>query len=102
MLYAAAGMSNETDLRKPMVGIASVWYEGNPCNMHTLQLGQRIKSSIASSGMVGYRFGTVGVSDGISMGTDGMRYSLQSRDFIADQAETALRGPCSDASGTVP
>jgi len=102
MLYATPGISSDTDLRKPMVGIASVWYEGNPCNMHTLQLGQRIKSSIASSGIVGYQFGTVGVSDGISMGTEGMRYSLQSRDLIADQVETAVGGHWLDGVVTVP
>ncbi|KAG8991363.1 hypothetical protein FRB94_014608 [Tulasnella sp. JGI-2019a] len=89
MLYATDGIDSEADLAKAMVGVASVWYEGNPCNKHLLGLGQRIKQSVAKSGLVGYQFGTVGVSDGISMGTHGMSYSLQSRDLIADQVETA-------------
>ena len=71
-------------MNKPQVGIASMWYEGNPCNMHLLDLSEDVKRGVVDSGCVGRRFNTVGVSDGISMGTTGMRYSLQSRDLIAD------------------
>ncbi|KAL7520822.1 hypothetical protein ACHAWX_005523 [Stephanocyclus meneghinianus] len=88
MLYAT-GLT-EADMNKPQVGICSVWYEGNPCNMHLLQLSEHVKEGVVGSGCVGYRFNTVGVSDGISMGTTGMRYSLQSRDLIADSIETTM------------
>jgi dihydroxyacid dehydratase/phosphogluconate dehydratase len=70
------------------VGISSVWYEGNPCNMHLMDLAAAVKQGVEQAGMVGMRFNTIGVSDGISMGTDGMSYSLQSRDIIADSIET--------------
>jgi len=72
------------------------------CNKHLLGLGQEIKSSLTKSGIVGYQFGTVGVSDGISMGTRGMSYSLQSRDLIADQVETAAGGHHLDGMVVVP
>ncbi len=88
MLYAT-GMSDE-DMDKAQVGIASVWYEGNPCNMHLLDLGRHVKAGVSESGLVGFQFNTIGVSDGISMGTDGMSYSLQSRDLIADSIETLM------------
>lgn len=70
------------------VGISSVWYEGNPCNMHLMDLAAEVKRGVEQAGMVGMRFNTIGVSDGISMGTDGMSFSLQSRDIIADSIET--------------
>ena len=82
MLYAT-GLSDQ-DMNKPQVGIASVWWEGNPCNMHLLDLSEKVKQGVTGAGMVGMRFNTIGVSDGISMGTDGMSYSLQSREIIAD------------------
>jgi dihydroxy-acid dehydratase len=82
MLYGT-GLS-EADMDKAQVGIASVWYEGNTCNMHLLQLAERVKQGVVAAGLVGMRFNTIGVSDGISMGTEGMSYSLQSRDLIAD------------------
>ena len=72
------------------VGISSVWYEGNPCNMHLMDLAAEVKAGVEDAGMVGYRFNTIGVSDGISMGTDGMSFSLQSRDLIADSIETVM------------
>lgn len=72
------------------------------CNRHLLGLGQRVKKSLEDAGLVGYQFGTVGVSDGISMGTRGMSYSLQSRDLIADQVETAAGGHWLDGMVTVP
>ncbi|KAI0036461.1 dihydroxy-acid/6-phosphogluconate dehydratase [Vararia minispora EC-137] len=102
MLYATEGIDSEEDFNKAMVGVASVWYEGNPCNRHLLGLGQRIKASLTNAGLVGYQFGTVGVSDGISMGTRGMSYSLQSRDLIADQVETAASGHWLDGMVVVP
>mmetsp|Transcript_30842 Transcript_30842/g.46797 ORF Transcript_30842/g.46797 Transcript_30842/m.46797 type:complete len:648 (-) Transcript_30842:166-2109(-) len=88
MLYAT-GLKEE-DMNKPQVGVCSVWFEGNPCNMHLLDLSEKVKSGVVDSGCVGYRFNTIGVSDGISMGTTGMRYSLQSRDIIADSIETTM------------
>eukprot|EP00955_Chlamydomonas_euryale_P029841 314542-Chlamydomonas_euryale.AAC.1 len=72
------------------VGISSVWYEGNPCNMHLMDLAAEVKKGVEDTGLVGYRFNTIGVSDGISMGTDGMCFSLQSRDIIADSIETVM------------
>ncbi|KAG6830711.1 hypothetical protein H0H87_007298 [Tephrocybe sp. NHM501043] len=77
-------------------------YEGNPCNKHLLGLGQDIRASLYKSDIIGYQFGTVGVSDGISMGTWGMSYSLQSRDLIADQVETAAGGHHLDGMVVVP
>mmetsp|Transcript_1720 Transcript_1720/g.2372 ORF Transcript_1720/g.2372 Transcript_1720/m.2372 type:complete len:646 (-) Transcript_1720:153-2090(-) len=88
MLYAT-GLKEE-DMGKPQVGVCSVWYEGNPCNMHLLELSEHVKKGVQDSDCVGYRFNTVGVSDGISMGTTGMRFSLQSRDLIADSIETTM------------
>src|SRR5213593_2454590 len=85
MLYAT-GLT-DADMDKPQVGIASVWYEGNPCNMHLLGLAENVKEGVRAAGLVGFRFNTIGVSDGISMGTDGMSFSLQSRDLIADSIE---------------
>ena len=86
------------DLDKPQVGIGSVWWEGNPCNMHLLDLAAEVKAGVQAAGMVGMRFNTVGVSDGISMGTDGMSYSLQSRDLIADSIETVMGAQWYDAA----
>src|SRR5262245_48942588 len=82
MLYAT-GLTEE-DMSKPQIGIASVWFEGNPCNMHLLSLAQKVSDGVKAAGLVSMRFNTIGVSDGISMGTDGMSFSLQSRDLIAD------------------
>ena len=100
MLYGT-GMT-EADMNKAQVGIASVWYEGNTCNMHLLDLAAKVKEGVAEAGLVGLRFNTVGVSDGISMGTDGMSYSLQSRDLIADSIETVMGGQWYDALVTLP
>ncbi len=88
MLYAT-GLS-EDDMKKPQVGIASMWYEGNPCNMHLNDLSAKVAEGMKDSELVARRFNTIGVSDGISMGTDGMSYSLQSRDLIADSIETTM------------
>ena len=100
MLYAT-GLS-EADLDKPQVGISSVWFEGNPCNMHLLQLAEKVKEGVKAAGLVGMRFNTIGVSDGISMGTDGMSFSLQSRDLIADSIETVMSGQWYDANISLP
>lgn len=100
MLYATG--IDENDMNKAQVGIASVWYEGNPCNMHLLDLAGIVKEGVQDAGMVGYRFNTIGVSDGISMGTDGMSYSLQSRDLIADSIETVMGGQWYDACIALP
>jgi len=100
MLYAT-GMS-EADMNKAQVGIASVWYEGNPCNMHLLDLAAKVKEGVTAAGLVGMRFNTIGVSDGISMGTDGMSYSLQSREIIADSIETVMAAQWYDGVITIP
>ena len=100
MLYAT-GLTEET-ITRPQVGIASVWFEGNPCNMHLLDLAAKVKEGVEAAGLVGMRFNTVGVSDGISMGTDGMSYSLQSRDLIADSIETVMGGQWYDGSVSLP
>ena len=100
MLYAT-GLS-EADLEKAQVGISSVWFEGNPCNMHLLDLAAKVKEGVVAAGLVGMRFNTIGVSDGISMGTDGMSFSLQSRDLIADSIETTMGGQWYDANISLP
>ena len=100
MLYAT-GMTDK-DMSKAQVGIASVWYEGNPCNMHLLGLAEKVKEGVVAAGMMGMRFNTIGVSDGISMGTEGMSFSLQSRDLIADSIETVTRGQWYDANISIP
>lgn len=100
MLYAT-GLSDQ-DLDKAQIGISSVWYEGNPCNMHLLNLSKLVRDSVAKAGLVPYRFNTIGVSDGISMGTKGMRYSLQSREIIADSIETVMSGQWYDGNISLP
>lgn len=100
MLYGT-GLTPE-DMNKPQVGIASVWYEGNTCNMHLNDLAARVKKGVTEAGLVGMRFNTIGVSDGISMGTDGMSYSLQSRDLIADSIETVMAAHWYDALVALP
>jgi dihydroxy-acid dehydratase len=100
MLYGV-GLT-DADLQKPQVGICSMWYEGNTCNMHLDRLAAQIKAGVQAAGLVGLRFNTIGVSDGISMGTEGMSYSLPSRDLIADSIETVVSGQWYDAVITVP
>ncbi len=92
----------EDDMNKAQVGIASMWYEGNTCNMHLNQLADKVKEGVTAAGLVGMRFNTIGVSDGISMGTDGMSYSLQSRDLIADSIETIMGGQWYDGLVAIP
>ncbi|MDE3740273.1 dihydroxy-acid dehydratase [Maribacter polysaccharolyticus] len=99
MLYGI-GFKDE-DFNKPLVGIASTGYEGNPCNMHLNDLAKLVKEGVNSKETVGLIFNTIGVSDGISMGTPGMRFSLPSRDIIADSMETVVQGMSYDALVTV-
>jgi dihydroxy-acid dehydratase len=99
MLHAV-GLSDE-DLKKAQVGIVSTGYEGNPCNMHLNHLAADIKKGVQKSDLVGLIFNTIGVSDGISMGTPGMRYSLPSRDIIADSIETVMNAQSYDSLVTV-
>ena len=91
----------EEDFQKPMVGIASTGYEGNPCNMHLNKLAEYVKKGVYSKNVIGLIFNTIGVSDGISMGTPGMRYSLPSRDIIADSMETVVQAMSYDGLITV-
>lgn len=100
MLYGT-GLTEE-DMNKPQVGIASMWWEGNTCNMHLLDLSEKVKEGVRIAGMVGLRFNTIGVSDGIAMGTEGMSYSLQSRDIIADSIETVMAAQWYDANISIP
>jgi dihydroxy-acid dehydratase len=100
MLYGA-GLT-DADLQKAQVGICSMWYEGNTCNMHLDRLAAHVKEGVQAAGLVGLRFNTIGVSDGISMGTEGMSYSLPSRDLIADSIETVMGAQWYDALITVP
>jgi len=100
MLYAI-GMTEE-DMQKPLIGIASTGYEGNPCNMHLNDLAKEVKEGIAKEGKsLGLIFNTIGISDGISMGTPGMRYSLTSREIIADSIEAVVDGMAYDGVVTV-
>ncbi|MEK7207800.1 MAG: dihydroxy-acid dehydratase, partial [Pseudomonadota bacterium] len=100
MLYGT-GLT-EADMDKAQVGISSVWWEGNTCNMHLNDLAAVVKQGCVEAGLVGMRFNTIGVSDGISMGTDGMSYSLQSRDIIADSIETVMSAQWYDANISIP
>ncbi len=99
MLHAI-GLTKE-DFKKAFVGIASTGYEGNPCNMHLNDLALEVKKGTKNANLVGLIYNTIGVSDGISMGTPGMRYSLPSRDIIADSMETVVEGMSYDALVTV-
>ena len=100
MLYGT-GLTVE-DMQKAQVGIASMWYEGNTCNMHLNALAAEVKKGVDEVGLIGMRFNTIGVSDGISMGTEGMSYSLQSREIIADSIETSMSAHWYDANISIP
>ena len=100
MLYAT-GLTDQ-DMDKAQVGIGSCWFEGNSCNMHLLELSEQVKRGVQAADLIGFRFNTIGVSDGISMGTEGMSYSLQSRDLIADSIETVMGGQWYDGLITLP
>lgn len=99
MLHAI-GLTDE-DLQKPLIGIASTGYEGNPCNMHLNDLAVHVKKGADNADLVGLIFNTIGVSDGIANGTPGMRYSLPSRDIIADSMETVMQAMAYDGLVTV-
>ncbi|MBS1580056.1 MAG: dihydroxy-acid dehydratase [Bacteroidetes bacterium] len=100
-MYYAIGLKEE-DFLKPQVGIVSMGWDGNPCNMHLNDLAAKVKKSVNKTGLLGLNFYTIGVSDGISMGTDGMRYSLVSRDVIADSIETNAGAQYYDALIGIP
>ena len=99
MLHAI-GLTKE-DFKKPLIGIASTGYEGNPCNMHLNDLAKLVKKGTINKDVIGLIFNTIGVSDGISMGTPGMRFSLPSRDIIADSMETVVQAMSYDGMITV-
>ncbi|KAM5349695.1 hypothetical protein ACJ41O_006200 [Fusarium nematophilum] len=102
MLYAA-GVPDEDSMENcPQVGIASVWWEGNPCNMHLLDIGKVAKESVIKEGFLAWQYNTIGVSDGITMGNNGMRFSLQSREIIADSIETVTCAQSHDACIAIP
>src|SRR5215471_13421192 len=100
MLYATGLLDG--DMNRAQVGLSSVWYEGNSGNMHLLHLAEKVKEGVNAAGLVGFRFNTIGVSDGISMGTEGMSFSLQSRDLIADSIETVMSAQWYDANVSIP
>ncbi len=100
MLYGT-GMTAD-DMNKAQVGIASVWYEGNTCNMHLNSLSEAVKEGVKAAGLVGMRFNTIGVTRWYLHGYEGMSYSLQSRDLIADSIETVMGGQWYDALIALP
>ncbi len=100
MLYGIGLTDN--DMKKPQVGIASMGWEGNTCNMHLNDFAKLVKKGVTDAGLIGLIFHTIGVSDGIAMGTEGMKYSLPSRDIIADSIETVMGAQWYDALITIP
>lgn len=100
MLYATG--FKDDDFSKGQVGVGSCWWSGNPCNMHLMDLNNQVTASVEKAGLKGMQFNTIGISDGISMGTTGMRYSLQSREIIADSFETIVLGQHYDANIGIP
>jgi len=100
MLYGIG--LNDTELAQPFIGIASMGYDGNTCNMHLNHLASYIKVAVNATEMVGLIFNTIGISDGITNGTDGMRYSLVSREIIADSIESVVAGHYYDYGKTEP
>ncbi len=100
MLYGIGLTDN--DFKKPQVGIASMGWEGNTCNMHLNDLAKLVKKGVTDAGIIGLIFNTIGVSDGISMGTEGMKYSLPSRDIIADSIETVMGAQFYDSLVAIP
>ncbi|KAK3944383.1 dihydroxy-acid/6-phosphogluconate dehydratase [Diplogelasinospora grovesii] len=102
MLYGAGVPNREMMKKAPHVGIATVWWEGNPCNMHLLEFGRIVKKAVEKQNMLAWQFNTVGVSDAITMGGEGMRYSLQTREIIADSIETVTCAQHHDANISIP
>ena len=95
-MLRATGMGDE-EFNQPLIGVISTWAENTPCNIHLHDLGKVAKQGIMTAGGWPVQFGTITVADGIAMGTPGMRYSLPSRDIIADSVETAVGGHNCDA-----
>ncbi|KAH6839546.1 dihydroxy-acid/6-phosphogluconate dehydratase [Chaetomium sp. MPI-CAGE-AT-0009] len=102
MLYAAGVPNRDMMKNAPHVGISTVWWEGNPCNTHLLELGNIVKKSVEQQKMLAWQYNTIGVSDGITMGGDGMKFSLQSREIIADSIETVTCAQRHDANISIP
>ncbi|PVH89759.1 dihydroxy-acid dehydratase-like protein [Cadophora sp. DSE1049] len=102
MLYAAGVPNRDMMKSAPQVGIATVWWEGNPCNTHLHDLGKIVKDAVQKQDMLGWQFNTIGVSDAITMGGEGMRFSLQSREIIADSIETVTCAQHHDANISIP
>ncbi|OHE96550.1 dihydroxy-acid dehydratase [Colletotrichum orchidophilum] len=102
MLYGAGVPNKEMMKKAPHVGIATVWWEGNPCNTHLLEFGKIVKKAVEKQGMLGWQFNTVGVSDAITMGGEGMRFSLQTREIIADSIESVTCAQHHDANISIP
>lgn len=100
MLYAT-GFTDE-DMDKAQVGVGSVWWTGNPCNIHLMDLNDKCTASVNKAGLKGMQFNSIGVSDGITNGTEGMKYSLQSREIIADSFETITMAQMWDANIAIP
>jgi len=100
MLYSL-GLSQK-DLKKPQIGIGSVWYESNPCNSHLSSISTKVKETFKNKDLLGFKFNSIGVSDGISMGTSGMQYSLLSRELIADSFETICQAHHYDGLISIP
>jgi dihydroxy-acid dehydratase len=100
-ILRGAGLSSE-DLSKPQVGVATVWMDGSTCNQHLLDLASAVRDGLAEQALVGMRFCASGVNDALTMGTDGMRYSLLSRDLIADSIEMVMRAHAYDANVSIP
>src|SRR5437867_9631445 len=92
----AVGFSDD-DLSRPLVGVANTWIEVMPCNMHLRQMAEHVKEGIRAAGGTPIEFNTIAVSDGISMGTEGMKASLISREIVADSIELVVRGHLFDA-----
>ncbi|CRL30778.1 Dihydroxy-acid/6-phosphogluconate dehydratase [Penicillium camemberti] len=102
MLYGAGVPDPEAMAKSPHVGIGSVWWERNPCNMHLLDLGKTVKKAVQEQDMIAWQYNTIGVSDGITVGHEGMRFSLQSREIIADSIETVTCAQHHDACIAIP
>ncbi|KAG7195789.1 dihydroxy-acid dehydratase ilv3 [Scheffersomyces spartinae] len=100
MLYATG--FQEEDMNKAQIGVGSVWWSGNPCNMHLMELNNQCSAAVNNAGLKAMQFNSIGVSDGISNGTDGMRYSLQSREIIADSFETIMMAQMYDGGIAIP
>ncbi|ODV67537.1 putative dihydroxy-acid dehydratase mitochondrial precursor [Hyphopichia burtonii NRRL Y-1933] len=100
MLYATG--FNDDDMDKAQIGVGSVWWSGNPCNMHLMDLNHKCNDSVNKAGLKGMQFNTIGVSDGTTNGTTGMRFSLQSREIIADSFETMMMAQMYDGNIAIP